>query len=214
MPFPDKLLADDEDVVRHLHPHWLTLVGPVVRLLIVVGGTSFAAALVPTGRHQGTLRLLVLALAVLLLAISVAAPLLRWRTTHYVLTTSRLLVRQGVLVRRGRDVGLSRITDVSFRQSLWERLLNFGTLTVESAGEGPGVVLRRVQDPDGVAQELHCLMSDVGYGPAPASANGSAYEPGHRASSEPGHRPAYEPVDVPAYVPSVPAGSWGTEPIG
>ena len=77
VPFPHRLLADDEDVLRHLHPHWLTLAGPVLRLLLVIGATSFAAALVPAGRHQGVLRLLVLALAVLLLLISVGGPLLR-----------------------------------------------------------------------------------------------------------------------------------------
>ena len=208
MPFPDKLLADDEDIVRHLHPHWLTLSGPVVRLLLIVGGTSFAAALVPAGRHQGTLRLLVLGLAVILLAICVAAPMLRWRTTHYVLTTSRLLVRQGVLVRRGRDVGLSRITDVSFRQSLWERVLNFGTLTVDSAGEGPGLVLRRVQDPDGVAQELHCLISEASDRRGNLAHDGLGYQGVAYPSA---NQPAYQPSGS---VPSVPAGSWRTEPIG
>jgi hypothetical protein len=43
VPYPDKLLAEDEEVVRHLHPHWLTLARPVLVLLLVVGGTSAAA---------------------------------------------------------------------------------------------------------------------------------------------------------------------------
>jgi hypothetical protein len=30
VPYPDKLLAEDEEVVRHLHPHWLTLARPLV----------------------------------------------------------------------------------------------------------------------------------------------------------------------------------------
>src|SRR5687767_3406059 len=25
VPYPDKLLAEDEEIVRHLHPHWLTV---------------------------------------------------------------------------------------------------------------------------------------------------------------------------------------------
>jgi hypothetical protein len=47
----------------------------------------------------------------------VLLPLLRWRTTHYVITTHRLLFRDGILARRGRDLALSRITDVSFAQT-------------------------------------------------------------------------------------------------
>ena len=47
MPYPDKLLAEDEEVVRHLHPHWLTIFWPVVRFLLIVGAASFGAGLIP-----------------------------------------------------------------------------------------------------------------------------------------------------------------------
>ncbi|HEY4603949.1 MAG TPA: PH domain-containing protein, partial [Blastococcus sp.] len=134
MPYPDKLLTEDEEVVRHLHPHWTTVFWPVVRLLLIVGVASFGTAMIPMGRQQGVLRLLVLAAAVVLLLILVVVPLLRWRTTHYVITTHRVLFREGMLARHGRDLGLSRITDVSYRQTLWERIINSGTLTIESAG--------------------------------------------------------------------------------
>ena len=40
MPYPHKLLAEDEDVVRHLHPHWVTVFWPVVRFLLIVGATG------------------------------------------------------------------------------------------------------------------------------------------------------------------------------
>src|SRR5215203_2424000 len=107
MAYPDKLLADDEEVVRHLHPHWLTLFWPVVWFLVLVGGASFGMAMIPAGRQQGIVRMLVL------------VPLLRWRTTHYVITTHRLLFREGILSRRGSDIVLSRIPDVSYLQTLW-----------------------------------------------------------------------------------------------
>ena len=162
MPYPDKLLADDEEVVRHLHPHWLTVFWPLVAFLVVVGGASFGAALVPDGPRQGLVRLVVAGVAVLLLAFAVVGPLLRWRTTHYVVTTHRLLFREGVLARRGRDIGLSRITDVSYRQTLWERLISSGTLTIESAGDSGATVLRQIPDSDGVQQLLaHMIEEDA-----------------------------------------------------
>jgi uncharacterized membrane protein YdbT with pleckstrin-like domain len=158
--YPDKLLAEDEEVVRHLHPHWITVFWPVVWFLVIVGGASFGAAVVPTGRQQGLLRMLVLAVAVVLILFVVVGPLLRWRTTHYVITTHRLLFRAGVLARRGRDIGLSRITDVSYRQTLWERLVNSGTLTIESAGEGGATVLERIPDSEGVQQLLNHMIEE------------------------------------------------------
>ncbi|MGY1673516.1 PH domain-containing protein [Geodermatophilus sp. SYSU D00710] len=160
MPYPDRLLADDEEVVAHLHPHWTTLFWPVVRFLVVVGAASYLAALVPAGRQQGVLRMLLLAVALVVLAVAVAGPLLRWRTTHVVVTTHRVLVRTGVLSRRGRDVALSRVTDVSCRQTPWERIVRSGTVTVESAGEGPPLVLRRLPDSDGVQALLAQLVED------------------------------------------------------
>ena len=67
MPYPDKLLAPDEEVVRHLHPHWLTIFWPLVWFLGIVGAASFGMAVIPAGRQQGMVRMLVLALALLLL---------------------------------------------------------------------------------------------------------------------------------------------------
>jgi uncharacterized membrane protein YdbT with pleckstrin-like domain len=160
VPYPDKVLADDEEVVRHLHPHWLTLFWPIVWLLLIVGGTSFGAAAMPAGRQQGMLRLLVVVAAALLLVVLVLRPVLRWRTTHYVITTHRLLFRAGILARHGRDIGLSRITDVSYRQTIWERLISSGTLVIESAGEGGSTVLRQIPDSDGVQQLLNHMIEE------------------------------------------------------
>jgi membrane protein YdbS with pleckstrin-like domain len=160
VPYPDKLLVADEEVVRHLHPHWLTIFWPIVWFLAVVGAGSFGAAVIPAGRQQGVLRMGVLALALLLLLTVVLVPLLRWCTTHYVITTHRLLFREGVLARRGRDLGLARITDVSYTQTLWERIINSGTLSIESAGESGPTVLRQIPDSDGVQQLLNYMVEE------------------------------------------------------
>ena len=160
MPYPDELLATDEEVVRHLHPHWLTLVRPVLVLLLVVGSTSFGAALVPSGPSQGTARTVLAGLALAVLVVAVLRPVLRWRTTHYVVTTRRVLLREGVLVRRGRDIVLSRIADVCYRQTLGQRLVRSGTLTIESLGEAGTTVLERLPHSDRVQQLLVALMEE------------------------------------------------------
>ena len=138
----------------------MTVFWPVVRFLLIVGAVSFAMAVIPAGQQQGIIRMLVLALAAVLLLVAVAVPLLRWRTTHYVVTTHRLLFREGILTRRGRDLGLSRITDVSYTQRLWERIVNSGTLSIESAGDGGATVLRRIPDTDGIQQLLNHMVEE------------------------------------------------------
>lgn len=158
--FPENLLAGDEKVVKHLHPHWLTVFVPTVLFILVVGIASFLVAVIPDGDAQDILRIVVIALAVIVLILLVVIPVLRWRTTHYVITTHRVMVRHGILSRTGKDIGLSRITDVSYTQSLWDRIIGAGTLTIESAGEGPPQVFANIPNSDDTQQLINHLVEE------------------------------------------------------
>lgn len=160
MSYPEQLLAADEKVVKHLHPHWITLVGPVFLLLVVVAGTSFAVAAIPAGAAQTWIRLVLLVVAGIILVVFTLVPVLRWLTTHYVITSHRVMFRIGVLNRQGKDVAFPRITDVAYKQSLWDRIVNAGTLTIESAGEGPAQVLDNVPNSDRIQQLINRLVEE------------------------------------------------------
>jgi membrane protein YdbS with pleckstrin-like domain len=58
------------------------------------------------------------------------APVLRWRSTHFVVTDRRILVREGVLSRTGVAVVGASITAVRTTRTVSERLLGCGTLVV------------------------------------------------------------------------------------
>ena len=137
MPYPDELLRDDEWVVLHKHPHWKMLVAPVLAFMLIVALCAYLAALVAgqSWAFYGWIALAVLGgVGVMWLTL---APLLRWRTTHFVLTTRRVLVREGVLSRSGIDIPIHRINSVQFRHTLVERILGCGTLSIESASDEP-----------------------------------------------------------------------------
>jgi uncharacterized membrane protein YdbT with pleckstrin-like domain len=130
--YPDGLLVEGEQVVVHRHPHWRMLVVPVLVLLLVVGGTSFLAALVSAQSWAVWAWLGLAAAALALIGRFTVFPVVRWRTTHFVVTDRRVLVREGVLTRHGMDIPLRRISSVQFRNSLLERMLGSGTLVIES----------------------------------------------------------------------------------
>jgi len=137
VPYPEDLLLGDERVVIHKHPHWKMLVLPVVFLLIIVAACGFLAAVVAgqSWEFYGWIALGVLGgVGVVWLTV---VPLLRWRTTHFVLTTRRVLVREGILTRSGIDIPISRINSVQFRNTVIERILGCGTLIIESASDEP-----------------------------------------------------------------------------
>ena len=97
-------------------------------------------------------------IALLALMLWLIAPVLRWRTTTYELTTRRLRTRYGLVTRRGRDIPLARINDVSFEKGLLDRLLGAGRLVVESAGEHGQIVLRDVPNVEQVQATLYQLV--------------------------------------------------------
>jgi uncharacterized membrane protein YdbT with pleckstrin-like domain len=156
--YPDDLLVEDEQVVVHRHPHWKMLVVPVVVLLLVVGVGSFLAALV-SAQSWAPWAWLGLAVAGLaLVGRFTVFPVLRWRTTHFVVTDRRVLVREGVVTRQGMDIPLRRISSVQFRQGLLERLLGAGTLVVEADSDES----LEFDDVPGVRQVHAVLYNEVG----------------------------------------------------
>jgi len=158
MAYPEKLLSEGESVVLDLHPHWKVVVLPVVELLATLGLAGFLLAVVDDsiGRYA------ILGVAALLVLVFFLWPLLKWRTTHFVVTTERVVMRTGVLARSGRDIPLQRVNDVSFQHTFFERLLRCGKLTIESAGEHGQVVLPEVPHVEWVQREVYkCVEEEV-----------------------------------------------------
>ena len=155
---PKRLLADDEDVVMALRPHWKEMVGPVLVLLVTSPVATYLATIVPKGSAQKWLRLAVLVVAVLVVLRFVIWPFLKWLTTSYIVTDRRIITRVGVVARTGRDMPISRVNDVTFSHSgLLERILGCGTLVVESAGERGQLVLRDVPHVEEVQRDVYKL---------------------------------------------------------
>jgi uncharacterized membrane protein YdbT with pleckstrin-like domain len=154
----DRTLAAGEEPVAILHPHWKTLVGPIGLAFLVVAALLVGEVIIPAGKDAAIERLALAVVAIALLMWWLMYPILVWRTTVYELTTGRMRLRDGVLTRKGRDIPLSRITDVSFRKGLLDRLLGCGTLVVESAGEHSELELREVPHVERVSAMLFQLV--------------------------------------------------------
>jgi uncharacterized membrane protein YdbT with pleckstrin-like domain len=141
MGYPDNVLATDEQVVLHRHPHWKRLIVPVLALLVTTALAAFLAALVArTGWDANTKKVVSAVVAgVWLLVVGwlTLRPFLAWLTTHFVITDRRVMYRHGVLTRAGIDIPLARINSVEFRHGLFDRMVRTGTLIIESASQDP-----------------------------------------------------------------------------
>ena len=141
MGYPDNVLATDEQVVLHRHPHWKRLIGPVLALLLITAVAAFGAAVVSrTGwdpRARQVVSAVIAGIWLVLAGWLTVRPFLAWLTTHFVITDRRVMYRHGVLNRAGIDIPLARINSVEFRHGLIDRMVRTGTLVIESASQDP-----------------------------------------------------------------------------
>ena len=89
-------------------------------------------------------------------------PLARWRSSRYVFTMHRMLIRRGVLRHVGRDILLQHIHHVASSQSLWDRIVRAVTITIESAGKHGAETLHNIRRLDQVQQMLKRLIEEDG----------------------------------------------------
>ena len=155
MKYPQSMLSDGEVVLESFRPHWKSLVIPAAWSILVAIGLALAPRL-PSGLPRNAVYV------VLLLGWVVVAlvPALRWWFTQFVLTNERLVMRKGIVARSGVEIPLEVINDVIFSQTVFERLLGFGDLIIESAGEMGQSRFSNIPNPDGFQGELYRARED------------------------------------------------------
>jgi len=156
VPFPRRLLIEGEDLILDLRPHWIALVGPTIVTLLVVAGYLLAVAYAP---DEGAGRSVVvwggLILAVVILIWYPVRRFIDWVTSNFVVTTDRVIHREGFIAKRSMEIPLEKINDVRFRQSVFERIIGAGDLILESAGEFGRNVFSNIRDPEQVQKTIY-----------------------------------------------------------
>jgi uncharacterized membrane protein YdbT with pleckstrin-like domain len=156
MAYPQKLLSDGETIVHEMRPHWRSLVFPAFWLIVIAAAGSYLAAMT----DNSGLRWIVLGLALALLVWLTVIPFLTWISSQYVITNRRIITRSGILARRGRDMPLSKVNDVSFSYGVIDRMLGCGTIDVQSAGENQGIIIANVPHVEEIQREISRLHEE------------------------------------------------------
>lgn len=141
MAYPESVLAEDEHVVLHRHPHVKRLILPVLVLVGATACAAFAAGFVNPRAWDPVAKNVVLGVIGVIWLVVVGWltlwPFLTWLTTHFVVTDRRVMFRHGLLTRRGIDIALARVNSVEFVHGFIDRILRTGTLIIESASQEP-----------------------------------------------------------------------------
>ncbi len=160
MGISPKLLSPGEHVIASTRTHWKALALPVLILIVTCAAAGFLIAVLPDGSAHTLLLLLVVVVAAAVVIWFSIRPFLVWITASYTVTNRRLINRSGVFVRKGRDIPLYRINDVSYERGVLDRMLGCGTLVISDASEQGRSVLPDVPR----VEKLQLLITDLLFG--------------------------------------------------
>ncbi len=127
----NRYLLPHERQVISVHQHPAVLILPIFEVLV---GLAIAGWL-STLTHGNGAALLVIWILWAVLLLRLLWKVLDWSLNYFVITSQRLLLAQGFLLRKVNMMPLAKVTDMSFQRSAMGQLLGYGEFIVESAGQ-------------------------------------------------------------------------------
>ncbi|HEU0089782.1 MAG TPA: PH domain-containing protein [Pseudonocardiaceae bacterium] len=132
---PDEYLLPTERRVIRVRRHWAYLTRVLLEtagVLVVVIGLSYPLA--GAGEGVGLIQT-VLWFVALGAVLRLAYRVLEWWVERVVVTDKRFMLTTGVLETKISLMPITKVTDMSYTRPIIGRMLGFGTLRVESAGQ-------------------------------------------------------------------------------
>ena len=152
MPYPEDALHPSEELILDLHPHWwyfaksaaVGFVAVVVAVLVLAQDWDWAK--IPA------------ALFLLFCLGWILQRYISWVSTHFVLTSDRVIYRSGIIAKRGIEIPLERINTIFFHQRVFERMFGLGDLEIESASKDGAQRFEHIKNPNRVQNEIYQQM--------------------------------------------------------
>jgi membrane protein YdbS with pleckstrin-like domain len=158
MAIPRKFLNADEELLAELKPHWIFLFGPLFTSIGV--WAAIIVILILWQNPPGWTNYPVVILA-LIPGLWLLGRYVRWRSYDVALTSTRILVRQGILGRDTVQLRLQRITEVNIRQELFERVLGTGSIVIDVQGEDDSMTLEYMRKPAVVQRVINSQINEI-----------------------------------------------------
>jgi len=149
-----RLLPDESLVVPTIHKHWVILVWPLLVPAFAAVVIAILVELLATIPLDAKTRALVSLAVVGTAAVSCLGAWLIRLTTSLTLTNQRVIQREGVIRRNSNVIPVDRIQDISIKQTLTGRLLNYGDIEIDTAGVVANEVFTYLPDPEALRDQL------------------------------------------------------------
>jgi uncharacterized membrane protein YdbT with pleckstrin-like domain len=148
-------LEPGESTIFEGHPSWRSILGFYLKGLLVVVLAGAIAAGVSKAAEDEVRSGWVAAAAIAVLVVVLVVGYLRRLATTYTITTSRLIIRRGILARAEQHSRVDRIQNVTTNQSVLQRLIRVGTVEFDTAaGEDDELKFAGVGSPHDVVEAV------------------------------------------------------------
>lgn len=149
-------LAPGEQIVFEGHPSWRAILDFYLKGAAVTGVLIALVVLYGKTIGDGVSSGLVTAVLLAGVGITAVAGFLKRVATRYTITNRRLHIKHGIVSREVQESRLTRVQDVSYRQSLIQRILQIGDIDFDTAATDPtSFVFAGVANPSEVVEKVH-----------------------------------------------------------
>jgi uncharacterized membrane protein YdbT with pleckstrin-like domain len=152
-----KLLNEGENVLVSMRQHPKALFPAVFALVVLLAVGVAVQSLI----DQDTVTLVVWVLVGIGIIWFVVRPFLLWLTSVHAVTDRRIITRWGILTRRGHDIPLKRVSDMSIEINLIDRPFGCGTLIITNASTDGEVHLHDIPRVEKTKLLIHNLVNDI-----------------------------------------------------
>lgn len=157
MAISKKLLNEGENVLLSMRQHPKALFVPLVALVLLLA----VGVAVQRTIDQEIVTLVVWIIVGLGIVWYVLRPFLLWLTAVHGITDRRIITRWGIVTRRGHDIPLKRVSDVSIEINLIDRPFGCGTLIITNASTNGNVHLHDIPRVEKTKLLIHNLVNDI-----------------------------------------------------
>ena len=161
-----RYLASDEDLELEVRHHLAVLIGPLLAAIGAIVGGAVLGFIMSPDQDSDLIDTLVGLIAVFFF-LRLGWKLWQWYEDRIYVTTHRVVEVSGVLTRRVASIPLIKVTDMTYKRSVFGRVLGYGDLVLESAGQRQAIErISFIPAPDHFYRTVTSLLAASASAPA------------------------------------------------
>jgi membrane protein YdbS with pleckstrin-like domain len=143
-------LQKGENILLITYTSWVSLIGPAFGSLIFISAGIWST-------KYNSYAWLISVIAIIYFLVKY----FEWKVNIWVVTTGRVIDESGLLRHFAKESPLEKINNVSYDQSVWGRLLNFGHVEIQTAAEAGATDYYNVNHPKRLKDTITQAQSDL-----------------------------------------------------